>query len=817
LLDSDKTLKHDDFGALSKKLESFSAFINKYLHQQEDNQAKLTFLEKWLIEMLDFIRVEKLEKISDFINDETRNKEQNDGMLIINSLTEILRKPAFEYHFSVVTNFSDNLKILDLLIDSDQTKFKSTLDEAIANFENREIQVLLKQGINSAKTCLIEIDIKSSNIDNDRILVHYSFPNSVNIHSVDIQTVVFDNLPNMDVFLFDKEYRYILSGGKEKENYQLTNADFVGKKMFEVFDKKSQRLFYPFYNKAIAGEQTEGEVRFMKKIYHIVASPVKNKEHETIAGILISQNVTKEKQLEENLIKSKEQAQKANEAKSIFLANMSHEIRTPLNSIVGFTEQLAKTRLNKQQEKLVAFINRSSDHLLYLVNEIMILFKLGMGKVFIENTSFSVIELLNELNDTYEKQAAEKKLDFVMEIDANIPVILYGDPYRLRQIITNLVINAIKYTDQGQIKLTCQLAKETKRSARLVFHVSDTGIGISEKDLPYIFDVFEQGNRRTERIRGGAGLGLGICKRLVDLLKGEISVVSEPNKGSTFSVELSFQKSTDFEIAEKEKSYLIADKLLEGKKILLADDDNHNLILAEMILKSWHTNYTLVKDGEEAVKAAKKKKFDLLIFDIRMPKKTGVQVIKNIRSDHGQLNYYTPAIALTANVIKTDIHNYLKAGFNDFAKKPFKESHLYNKLCNVLQLEPVSPQIDNTIMNTEPNNTSDIFDLLELEKTANGDQQFYNMMLDNFINNSSSLLDVFKTGLESKNWTLIGERAHKALSSFRFFKLNNLALQLENIENTALRQKRFTDLPGLIIKIKSGIKNAQKQAKAAKK
>lgn len=807
----------DSYRDIKNNLEKVSALINDFLCNKENHEEELILTEKWLTTLLDKIRVGKLENIPLTGSRDSDKNIRKDGILIINSSTEILRSPGSHNYFLNPLNYSDQLKLIDFIDNPDKNGFESALSESILHKKNTQFEAFLKTATGGLNKCLLEIDILSSSIENDRIIVYYSFNDVFNIQTFDFQSIVFDKLPGMDVFLFDREYRYILSGGKEKERYNLFNSNFVGKKMFEVFDKQSQRRFFPFYSKALNGKYTEGEVRYKDDVYYMVAVPVKNHENKTVAGILISQNVTKDKLLEESLVKSKEQAQKADKTKSIFLANMSHEIRTPLNSIIGFTEQLKKTDLTEQQQKFVTLINNSSEHLLYLVNEIVFLFKLGMDKVYIEKIAFPIRELLKEINDAHKKQADEKKLDFIIEIDDKLPEILKGDPFRLRQILMNLLVNALKYTDKGHIKLRCKLISETRKSTELLFEISDTGIGISKKDLPFIFDVFEQGNKRMEKIRGGAGLGLGICKKLVDLFKGEITVESKLNKGSTFSVQIPFEKSSVDKLRKKEKEYHLKDDLLAGKKILLADDDEHNLLLAGMLLKGWNSDFTLVKNGEEAIETMEKEKFDLILLDIHMPKKNGVQVIKTLRSDREGLNHFTPVLALTANALKADINRYLKAGFNDYVVKPFKEAYLYSKLCNILQVEPVKLRESKIkTSNIGKNLTNNSIDLHELRKTANGDDLFFNMMIDNFTSNAEKLLEIFKTGIKNKDWDEIGEKAHKAIPSFKFFKLNGISSQLEKMENLALRDKHFSELPDIINKLEVEINNIIQQAKAAK-
>ncbi|WP_319592340.1 ATP-binding protein [uncultured Draconibacterium sp.] len=797
-------------------LDSLSKTINSLLNKKGVNEENLLEIEQWLSSHLNKVRVKILEDVSIIGDQESDQKTRKDGVFILNRAGDIILDPGFQHHQTDYVESKETQNLANLIDESTLNKFNTAFLEALSEKKNTKADVLLKTGSSRFRECKLEFDILASNLDNNRVIVYYSFKDLQHMHLTDFQSIVLDNLPGMDVFLFDSEYRYILSGGKEKQKYNLTNSSFIGKTLFEVYKKQDQRRYFQFYNKAINGEFTEGEVRYKKDVYYIAAAPVKDIEGKTVAGILISQNVTKDKILEEKLIKSKEEAQRANKAKSIFLANMSHEIRTPLNSIIGFTEQLKKTTLDQQQKKFISLINQSSEHLLYLVNEIVFLFKLGMDKVYIEKTSFSIQELLSEIEDVYSKQATEKNLVFEMDTDSTLPPAVLGDPFRLRQILMNLLVNALKYTEKGTVKLTTKINQRTKTMAEVLFEVTDTGIGIDEKDLPFIFDVFEQGNKRTEKIRGGAGLGLGICKKLVTLFKGDITVTSEKNLGSTFTVTIPMELSDIKPQKEQSKSYNLDDSLLRGTKVLVADDDKHNRLLAELLLKGWDTEFSLVEDGQEALDELQKEQFDLVLLDIHMPRKNGVDVIKKVRSGKGP-NATTPIVALTANALKADINSYLKVGFTDYVIKPFYEVELYNKLCHILQLEPSEQPTEEAPQKEEEVTIfADTFDVKELEKTAGGDKQFFNAMIDNFTENTDNLLESFKTGLKNQDWKLIGERAHKAIPSFKFFKLSNTASALAEIENMALRDHKYNTLPQIVNKVTTQIEQITEQAKAAK-
>ena len=809
-------MQHKNQG-LNNHFNEISKTIDQYIEDNEQFSPDLNGIEHWLKNQFEKIRDQKL-KQSHIIKEHIINENPiQDGIIIFDKSFSI-------HHYSgSLTNFTlssskqhANFNLLDFVDKSDHANLKSAILDAKNYCNNIAMDIQFITGTGIKNKCLMEFDFASSNVDNNRFVAILNFHEIHPQQLTDYQSIMFENLPGMDIYLFDRDYRYIIAGGKEKKRFNLSNNDFIGKTLFEVLDKSTQRKLFPFYNKSINGESTEGEVRYNNDVYYIMSIPVKDHMNNTVAGMLISQNVTNDKLVEEQLKKGKEEAQKANNAKSIFIANLSHEIRTPLTAIIGFTEQIEKTKLSAEQSKYISLIQKASDQLLYLVTEVVFLFKLGLGKVYIEKTPFSLTELLDELNNLFLRQAAEKNIHFIIKKDEEFPSLLIGDPYRLRQILTNLLVNAIKYTDNGQVTLTCKLKKDYKRKVELIFEVADTGVGISKIDLPYIFNVFEQGNNRTNKISGGAGLGLGICHQLVTLLKGDISVKSKLKVGSTFKVFLPFEKALGTHVIKHKNKFEIDNEYLINKKILFADDDEHNLLLAGTILKNWKTDYILVENGKQAIDELKKTKFDVILLDINMPVKNGIDVIKSIRSDVNGINYKTPALSITANAIKSDIHKYLKEGFDDYLIKPFREAGLYNKLCNILGMEPTKHPKKKSLKQQAKIRTSDVFNTTELLKTARSDQEFFNMMIDNFITNANTLVDNFEKNTVVGGWTEIGERAHKAIPSFKYFELNKLAANFEYIEDLALRDKNYDELPEIIKHTISLVHNAIQQAETVK-
>jgi CheY-like chemotaxis protein len=294
-------------------------------------------------------------------------------------------------------------------------------------------------------------------------------------------------------------------------------------------------------------------------------------------------------------------------------------------------------------------------------------------------------------------------------------------------------------------------------------------------------------------MRGGAGLGLGICQKITGLLKGEVSVKSKVGKGSVFSVKIPFDVVTNQPLPKSTRKYLIADNLLTGKKIFLADDDEHNLMLSEMIFKGWNADFQLAADGNKALEVLASQKFDGVLLDIQMPYKTGLEIVELIRSQPDHPNYNTPIISISANVLKSDIHHYLESGFNDYLTKPFQEEEMYNVLCfNIFnEQKPIQPLAVKVAGNSQIEET---ISLAELKKTAAGDEVFEKVILKNFSDQSLVLAKDFSNGLKSQNWKKIGEKAHKAIPSFKYFGLESIVDLLETIEHKALRNKDYSNL-----------------------
>ena len=380
----------------------------------------------------------------------------------------------------------------------------------------------------------------------------------------------------------------------------------------------------------------------------------------------------------EQLNIARDQAEKANNAKTEFLSNMSHEIRTPLNAIVGFSQALLEEDLSSEAKEEVKDIIMASDNLLEIVNGILDISKIEANKLEIINTEYSLEPMVKELCLLTKARIGEKPIDFRVNIDPSIPGVLYGDHTRLKQIILNILTNAAKYTKEGFIEF--KISSVIKDNiCRLIISVEDSGIGIKEEKIDHLFEKFDRLGVEENITIEGTGLGLAITKKLIDLMNGKIVVQSVYGKGSKFTVAIDQKiiKTEKVEIKEDKKEVEFID--LKGKKILVVDDNKVNLKVAERLLKNYNVDIKTVDSGEECLTLIKNNEtFDLILMDDMMPKMSGTETFHKLKEID---NFNIPVIALTANAISGMREKYLNEGFDDYLSKPIQKSEL-NQILN---------------------------------------------------------------------------------------------------------------------------------------
>ncbi len=392
-------------------------------------------------------------------------------------------------------------------------------------------------------------------------------------------------------------------------------------------------------------------------------------------------DITERKKTEEDLKKAKELAEESSIAKERFLANMSHEIRTPMNAMIGFADLLDKTALDEEQSEYLQAMKTSSKSLMNLINDILDYSKIEAGMMRIEQIPLNIEELFHSLDVLLSNKAREKNLKLRFHSALDIPVSLLGDPLRLSQILVNLIVNSIKFTNQGEINVYAKVTNSFKNYTNLEFKVSDTGIGIAPEKLNSIFDRFTQASSETTRKFGGTGLGLTISKQLIELQGGAISVKSEVDKGTEFTFSLNFKKyeepiSVDVDAIEP---HHVANetKDLSGLKILIVEDNKLNQILATKVLEKWNTKPDIASNGKIATEMVREYKYDLVLMDIQMPEMDGREATTYIRHF---ISKDLPIIAMSAHAMAGEKEKCMQVGMNDYITKPFDPEVLYAKI-----------------------------------------------------------------------------------------------------------------------------------------
>jgi hypothetical protein len=492
----------------------------------------------------------------------------------------------------------------------------------------------------------------------------------------------------LPVYLKDTLGRYIRLNRAFEDFFHIRRENYIGRTLHDLLSPEDARVHAEKDAELFAAKGTQsyeamvhscdGEIH--DAIYRKAVLTRRDGSVSALLGVIV--DITDRKQAEREVVRAKEAAEAASRAKSDFLANMSHEIRTPMNGVIGMTDLALDTELTAEQREYLSIAKSSAESLLTVINDILDFSKIEAGKLQVENIAFDLHRLVADVLKPLAMRAHEKGIELISEVIHTVPRFVLGDPSRIRQVLVNLVGNAIKFTDRGEITLTTDLMQQQHGHAIIHFAVRDTGIGIAEDKQDLIFDAFSQEDTSTTRKYGGTGLGLSICRRLVELMGGRIWLHSQLGEGSTFhfSVELQLAEPS----ASATGQLITRHSLREARpmlNILLVEDHPTNQKLALGLLEKWGHQATLAQNGQEAIDILDRQSFDVVLMDMQMPVMGGIEATEHIRAREAERHLpRTPIIAMTAAAMQDDRDACLAAGMDDYLSKPIKVRELQQKL-----------------------------------------------------------------------------------------------------------------------------------------
>jgi|WetSurSiteA1Bulk_404760.scaffolds.fasta_scaffold00601_4 signal transduction histidine kinase/DNA-binding NarL/FixJ family response regulator len=495
--------------------------------------------------------------------------------------------------------------------------------------------------------------------------------------------------------------------------------------------------------------------------------------------VIVVRYVRKSHDYQVALVRSKEETEKLARTKELFMANMSHEIRTPVNAIYGFAEQLLQDSFDEKSREMIGIIKASADHLVKIVNDVLDFSRLENAGITLERSHFITHKVFEEVQLLFMDKASANGTRLSYSISKSTPLVLLGDPYRLKQILINLVGNAVKFTSNGNIHYSADSEMKSDHSLQLILKVADTGIGIGEDMLEKVFDDFMQAESDTSRKFGGTGLGLSIVKRLVELHGGTISLNSRKGQGTTVTCILPYAAGSWEQLPVPLKATGLPEKF-SNLKLLVVDDEAYNRMLFRTILDRWKVRYEEASDGLKALELLKSSPFDLVFMDVRMPGLDGLKTTAIIRNKLGKTQADLPVIGFSATQNPKEQEECRLAGMNAFLRKPFSEEMLVQVIHSVLE-----------------SGTKKSVDLSSLYHLANHDVPFIKQMLTGFIESTEQGLQEIRSAIDGGDAVKAMEAAHRLTAPCRHIGADELYTCLKMIEEEAGNHKNMAKLAEL--------------------
>ncbi len=600
---------------------------------------------------------------------------------------------------------------------------------------------------------------------------------------------ILDNIPSV-IFLKDTEGKYVLVNQKMEEVFGMTAAEIIGNTDLQLIDDKARYLEFKYSDDKVLIHKTtnsfedvvdygDGKVEY----YWITKFPLLDAEGNVKHICGLATDITERKEGELKLLQAKKDAEQARAAQESFLANMSHEIRTPMNGIIGMGNLLLSTEQNDEQKDFTENIQESARNLLAIINDLLDFSKIKSGKFLFENAPFKLRQTIKKTLYPLQFKAEEKLITLNTHIDNSVPDILLGDGLRLQQVMINLIGNAIKFTTKGYVNINVSAGEENAGYIDLQIEVTDTGIGISENKLDYIFESFTQNNVNTSRKYGGTGLGLAIVKQLVELQQGHVWVSSTLGKGSTFTVLIPYRIGEDLQVKETRSNRIQGhenETLLDGISVLVAEDNMINQKVVKNTLQKQGATVQIVNNGREAINTLQLHDYDVVLMDLQMPEMDGYKATKYIREI---LRKDVPILAMTADALKGEAEKCFDIGMSGFISKPFEPRDLYHQILQVTSDRRLQSDITPEEM---ADKKTELVDLSFLYELSDMDAKFISDVLNIFLDTMPEGLEKLDHLLQEKNdWEAISKQAHFLKSSTSVVRIGDMFDKLHSIEKMA--------------------------------
>ncbi|PJJ76792.1 PAS domain S-box-containing protein [Thermoflavifilum aggregans] len=592
-----------------------------------------------------------------------------------------------------------------------------------------------------------------------------------------------DNISSL-IFIKDMQHRYRYVNKAFKEVLQVTE-EIYGKTDFEFAAPELAKRYHESDDRIYQGASMDksDEIIYVKgepRHFLVTKFPLKD-GYQRIFGICgIATDITDLIQYQQQLVEAKQRAEEAEKFQEQFLTTISHEMRTPLQGIVGMTFLLSSSSLTAEQQEYLRSIQEAVDTLLTLINDLLDLSKIKAGKLEFEHISFSLKDVLQSVDHLFHFRAEEKKLSFNIVCAPDVPDRLIGDPHRLKQVLVNLVGNAMKFTEKGFIRITVD-ATPADQENHILLHISvaDSGIGIPAQQLGQIFESFSQAEAAISRKYGGSGLGLTITRHLVKLQHGQIEVNSEPGKGTVFTIRIPYEIDKQHPKSQGEKEISFPAYSLKGMRILVAEDNYINQKFISRLLQRLGASVSLVDNGHEVISQLRQQPdYDLLLIDMRMPVMNGYEAIHVIRQE---MKLSIPIIAMTAAILGEDEEKAYAEGANASIRKPFTPQNFLQVIHQVLpQIQPVNSVYQDGVPRAQQQHGYDLSTLRELD-----DDQYLLEVLDLFLQTAPLSMDEIEKAYQQNDFESLREKAHRLKSSLGLLNMHELLDLMKQIEMQA--------------------------------